>query len=361
MQLRLGLEKKDAAPFHLNTCGVCRQDEEQSSWGRDRSRGGRGRRGRGGMGGHGKWRAGAGGNCGIPEECTSDNRSDNDGGQSGDGIGRGGSGRGGDGGGGGSGRGGGGWGVRGGGGNGGNNLIRPRNERHTPTQHARQSSNRILITNAKKVWGTLRSTTPAALLKAIERFASPKSLVKYLSVKRKYKLSRDGQVKKWWFVVRADVSNINLLEQEWLNISIHTGWSLENLYRYEDSIPSNVLPDLPDQQLQQPEGPQKILTTQVHNTSTLSPTSPTGTETVTHSEVITTNVTNVTTPISNSILSGSQQQQLENAFVVENNTAAASSNNGVQSTVNQSHASPEAHHPPLHPEQISFSSSFLEQ
>ena len=47
--------------------------------------------------------------------------------------------------------------------------------------------------------------------------------------------------------------------------------------------------------------------------------------------------------------------------VVENNTAAASSNNGVQLTVNQSHASPEAHHPPLHPEQISFSSSFLEQ
>ena len=211
----------------------------------------------------------------------------------------------------GSGRGGGGWGVRGGGGNGGNNLIRPRNERHTPTQYARQSSNRILITNAKKVWGTLRSTTPAVLLKAIERFASPKSLVKYLSVKRKYKLSRDGQVKKWWFVVRADVSNINLLEQEWLNISIHTGWSLENLYRYEDRIPSNVLPDLPDQQLQQPEGPQKISTTQVHNTSTLSPTLPTGTETVTHSEVIT---TNVTTPISNSILSGFHQQQLENAF-----------------------------------------------
>ena len=173
--------------------------------------------------------------------------------------------------------------------------------------------NRILITNAKKVWGTLRSTTLAALLKAIERFASPKSLVKYLSVKRKYKLSRDGQVKKWWFVVWADVSNINLLEQEWLNISIHTGWSLENLYRYEDSIPSNVLPDLPDQQLEQPEGPQKIPTTQVHNTSTLSPTSPTGTETVTHSEVITKNVTNVTMPISNSILSGSQQQQLENA------------------------------------------------
>ena len=55
------------------------------------------------MGGHGKWRAGAGGNCGIPEECTSDNRSDNDGGQSGDGIERGGSGRGGDGGGGGGG------------------------------------------------------------------------------------------------------------------------------------------------------------------------------------------------------------------------------------------------------------------
>ena len=100
MQLRSGLEKKDAAPFHLNTFGVCRQDGEQSSWGRDRGRGGRGRRGRGGMGGHGKWRAGAGGNCGIPEECTSDNGSDNDGGQSGDGIGRGGSGRGGDGGGG---------------------------------------------------------------------------------------------------------------------------------------------------------------------------------------------------------------------------------------------------------------------
>ena len=74
------------------------------------------------MGGHGKWRAGAGGKCGIAEECTSDNGSDHDGGKSGDGIGSGGSGRGGDGGGG-SGRGGGGWGVRGGGGNGGNNRV----------------------------------------------------------------------------------------------------------------------------------------------------------------------------------------------------------------------------------------------
>ena len=60
----------------------------------------------------------------------------------------------------------------------------------------------IELDNAKKIWGTLRSTTCSAVLNAINRTIS-ESLTAILTLKRKYKSSADGTTKKWWFVQRA--------------------------------------------------------------------------------------------------------------------------------------------------------------
>ena len=72
---------------------------------------------------------------------------------------------------------------------------------------------RIELDNAKKIWGTLRSTTCSAVLNAINRTIS-ESLTARLTLKRKYKSSADGTTKKWWFVVRAAKSDVELLERE---------------------------------------------------------------------------------------------------------------------------------------------------
>ena len=101
---------------------------------------------------------------------------------------------------------------------------------------------RVPVQGAMKVWGTLRSATPAVVANAIERLSNASFDPKSLRVKRKFKTTQDGSVKKWWFVIRGDVSVIHMLDQEWGNIANQTGWKLEQVYCYEDSIPACTLP-----------------------------------------------------------------------------------------------------------------------
>jgi len=64
------------------------------------------------------------------------------------------------------------------------------------------------------VWGTLKSTTTYAITNAIKRLSSG-TLAENLTIRRKYKATQEGIIKKWWFVVRGDISNLELLEEEW--------------------------------------------------------------------------------------------------------------------------------------------------
>ena len=59
------------------------------------------------------------------------------------------------------------------------------------------------LDNAKKIWGTLRSTTTAAIRNVLTR-TTCESLANRLTLKRKYKMSTSGSVGKWWFVVRGE-------------------------------------------------------------------------------------------------------------------------------------------------------------
>ena len=72
----------------------------------------------------------------------------------------------------------------------------------------------VSVDNARKIWGTLQSTTCTAVSNTIRRIAG-ESLAECLNIKRKYKLNTNGSVSKWWFVVRGLKSDVNLLECAW--------------------------------------------------------------------------------------------------------------------------------------------------
>ena len=92
---------------------------------------------------------------------------------------------------------------------------------------------RVSIDNARKVWGTLRSTTCSAVTNAIKRLVS-EPLAETLLIKRKYKVNASGSITKWWYVVRGEKRDVELLERKWESISTHTGWRLEPTFCFEE-------------------------------------------------------------------------------------------------------------------------------
>ena len=102
------------------------------------------------------------------------------------------------------------------------------------SSHTNPQRKFVPIEDARRVWGTLRSTTTSAVTNAIKRL-TPGTLVKNLTVKRKYKTNQEGASKKWWFVIRGDKHNLEILEKEWSKVATQTGWKLEPAFCYENS------------------------------------------------------------------------------------------------------------------------------
>ena len=104
---------------------------------------------------------------------------------------------------------------------------------------------RVAVKNARKIWGTLQSTTSLAVKNAIKRVISD-SLASNLAVKRKYRANSDGST-TWWFVVRGKQSDVELLETKWECITMQTNWTLEGLFQYTgDSLAlKTTLPNSP--------------------------------------------------------------------------------------------------------------------
>ena len=91
-------------------------------------------------------------------------------------------------------------------------------------------SNKTPLKGARKVWGTLRSTTTGAITNALKLIPeiSPGSV----TVKRKYKTLKgkghnEGHVTKWWFILRGEEEMLQLLERKWSVIAMQTAWKLE--------------------------------------------------------------------------------------------------------------------------------------
>ncbi len=103
-----------------------------------------------------------------------------------------------------------------------------------PNSKLPSSKKRIPVENARKVWGTLRSTTCPVIINAIKQLTSA-PLGARLTVRRKFKTSQNGTIKKWWFVVRGDKSDTELLEKEWPKIALQTGWKLEPVFCFDEA------------------------------------------------------------------------------------------------------------------------------
>ena len=54
-------------------------------------------------------------------------------------------------------------------------------------------------------------------------------------------LAISGVTKKWWFVVRGNKVDIDLLESEWNKVEVQTGWKLQPLLSYADTVVNDAV------------------------------------------------------------------------------------------------------------------------
>ena len=92
------------------------------------------------------------------------------------------------------------------------------------------------VIGSRKIWGTLKSTTTAAVSSTLAKLTSvqPETQVQ---VKRKYKLS-DKKTVRWWFVVRGTEEVLTKIENEWERVSLQTNWKMEPVLRFQSAADS---------------------------------------------------------------------------------------------------------------------------
>ena len=92
------------------------------------------------------------------------------------------------------------------------------------------------ISGARRIWGTLKTTSCAAVSNSLKCLTSFSDQIK---VKRKYKNAHDNHavVKKWWFILRGSEEHLRQLENEWDPVANHTNWKLESAYHFIGDAP----------------------------------------------------------------------------------------------------------------------------
>ena len=84
---------------------------------------------------------------------------------------------------------------------------------------------KLTVRGSRKIWGTLRSTTVAAIKNA---FKATKVPSENLIIQRKYTMTRGTSLEqKWWFVIKGNEEVLVRLQEEWEQyIGIQTTWKL---------------------------------------------------------------------------------------------------------------------------------------
>ena len=147
-----------------------------------------------------------------------------------------------------------------------------RNRGDARSRKQRPTHNRMQVKGARRIWGTIKATTPVAVKATIKQFSTVGAS---LVVKRKYKTaSEDPQrVIRWWFVLRGEEESLETLQGEWPRIATQTAWKLEPLYSYASDAAATLHsyeqsePQIVATHLQQPASQQ----TQPHSGMCLSP------------------------------------------------------------------------------------------
>ena len=73
----------------------------------------------------------------------------------------------------------------------------------------------VSVLGARRIWGTLKSTTTRAVEKVITTLTKVSG--SDLKIKRKYKTATESstRVVRWWFVIRAEEYVLEQLQKEW--------------------------------------------------------------------------------------------------------------------------------------------------
>ena len=124
-------------------------------------------------------------------------------------------------------------------------------QKQDPPSHGKQSRDkdrnpprtRIQVEGKRKVWGTMKTCSIAAVKSAISTLTNVPS--DELSIRRKYKIATTNaeRVVKWWFVIGGEERVIAQLQEQWPTVNFQTKWKLEPVYCYCEASQ----PDQPDQ------------------------------------------------------------------------------------------------------------------
>ena len=89
------------------------------------------------------------------------------------------------------------------------------------------------VPGARRVWGTLKSTTPGAISSALKKLTT---VGKQVTIKRKHRQMDSGHT-RWWFVLRGEEEVLTKLEGEWEHVRLQLPWKLEPCFmRKQESL-----------------------------------------------------------------------------------------------------------------------------
>ena len=115
----------------------------------------------------------------------------------------------------------------------------------TSSASQKKSAKKVRVQGARRIWGTLKLTTPSSLKSAISKFCPATSI----QIKRKTVCDNVGGVKKWWFVIHAPEEVLVELDSAWEQLKLQTGWKLEPCFKpTSHTIPVDSLSPCPTQQ-----------------------------------------------------------------------------------------------------------------
>ena len=99
-------------------------------------------------------------------------------------------------------------------------------------------NNHTRVSDARRIWETMKSCTVTAIKNAISRLCP--SLPSGLRVRRKFKTN--GEKTKWLFIVCAPEQTLSMLEEQWGTVKIKTSWILEPCFAPTLSAPGGSDP-----------------------------------------------------------------------------------------------------------------------
>ena len=100
----------------------------------------------------------------------------------------------------------------------------------SPAGEPSVSTNKIKVVGARRIWGTLKSSSTKTVKSVILQVSKIEG---ELRIKRKDKENRTTGRPKWWYVVHGSESTLMELEAKWDQVKVQTSWKLEPCFLTE--------------------------------------------------------------------------------------------------------------------------------